>query len=125
MSLFAVGLIVNIIRNHSFGELKKPLMDIDYTTLLLLAGLFVVIGGITEAGVIDAIADLFLHIGGSNMVSLMESAMSPMARRVLPTIFLLDFFFEGCIIMATPQPTAVPASMPITSDLPFILFTFF
>jgi Na+/H+ antiporter NhaD/arsenite permease-like protein len=67
MSLFAVGLIVNIIRSHSFSELKKPIMDIDYETLLLLAGLFIVIGGITKAGVIDAIADLFLHIGGGNM----------------------------------------------------------
>jgi len=67
MSLFALGLIVNIIRSHSFSELKKPIMDIDYETLLLLAGLFIVIGGITKAGVIDAIANLFLHIGGGNM----------------------------------------------------------
>jgi len=67
MSLFALGLIVNIIRSHRFSELKKPIMDIDYETLLLLAGLFIVIGGITKAGVIDAIANLFLHIGGGNM----------------------------------------------------------
>ena len=67
LSLFSIGLIVNIIRSHSFSELKKPLMDIDYTTILLLMGLFVVIGSITEAGVIDAIAGLFLKVGGSNL----------------------------------------------------------
>lgn len=66
-SLFVIGLAANIIKSHSFGELKKPLMDIDYTTLLLLMGLFVVIGAITEAGVIDAIAALFLKIGGSDL----------------------------------------------------------
>jgi Na+/H+ antiporter NhaD/arsenite permease-like protein len=67
LTLFAVGLAVNIIRSHSFSELKKPMMDIDYTTLLLLMGLFVVIGGVTEAGVIDAIAALFLKISGSDL----------------------------------------------------------
>lgn len=65
--LFIVGLIVNLIKNHSFKALTKPIMDIDYTTLLLLFGLFIVIGGITQAGVIDAIAGLFLKISGSNL----------------------------------------------------------
>lgn len=67
LTLFAVGLAANVLKSHSFSELKKPLMDIDYTTLLLLLGLFVVIGGITEAGVIDAIAALFMRISGSNL----------------------------------------------------------
>ena len=67
LTLFAVGLAANVLRSHSFSELKKPLMDIDYTTLLLLLGLFVVIGGITEAGVIDAIAALFMRISGSSL----------------------------------------------------------
>jgi len=67
LSLFAVGLVVNCIKTHSLSELKKPLMDIDFTTLLLLMGLFVVIGGITEAGVIDAIAALFTRIGGGSL----------------------------------------------------------
>ena len=67
LSLFAVGLVVNCIKTHSLSELKKPLMDIDFTTLLLLMGLFVVIGGITEAGVIDAIAALFTKIGGGSL----------------------------------------------------------
>ena len=67
LSLFAVGLVVNCIKTHSLSELKKPLMDIDFTTLLLLMGLFVVIGGITQAGVIDAIAALFTKIGGGSL----------------------------------------------------------
>ncbi len=36
-------------------------------TLLLLASLFVIIAGITEAGVIDAISQLFVRIAGDNL----------------------------------------------------------
>ena len=45
----------------------KPLKEIDFTTLGLLLGLFLVIGGITEAGVIDAIAQIFVNISGGNL----------------------------------------------------------
>ena len=39
----------------------------DYKTLLLLGSLFVVIGSLEQAGVIDRIAELFVQIGGSNL----------------------------------------------------------
>ena len=48
-------------------RVKQALREIDFETLLLLTGLFIVIGGITEAGVIDAISGLFVRIGGSNV----------------------------------------------------------
>lgn len=48
-------------------RVRQALREIDLETLLLLAGLFIVIGGITEAGVIDAISSVFLRIGGSNL----------------------------------------------------------
>ena len=47
--------------------ITKPVSEIDYETLLLLTGLFIVIGGITQAGVIDEIAKLFLKIGSGNL----------------------------------------------------------
>ena len=43
------------------------LRKIDYSTLLLLFGLFMVVGGITETGVIDAAAALFTKIGGGSV----------------------------------------------------------
>lgn len=42
-------------------------MEIDYFTLLLLSGLFIVISGITEAGVVDEISKLFAKISGNNV----------------------------------------------------------
>ena len=44
-----------------------PIREIDFETILLLFGLFIVIGGITEMGVVDAIADLFNRVAGGNI----------------------------------------------------------
>ena len=67
MAMFLIGLIASIFKKKSLSALLKPLKEIDYATLALLAGLFVVIGGITKAGVIDAIAVLFRRMGGGNL----------------------------------------------------------
>ncbi len=67
MALFAIGLIYNLLKKRSAEAIVKPLKEIDYNTLLLLAGLFVVIGGIKAAGVIDALAELFVNVSGDNI----------------------------------------------------------
>lgn len=67
MSLLAVGLVYTGVRQRSLAAVTKPLREIDLTTLGLLLGLFVVIGGITEAGVIDALASLLVKVSGSNL----------------------------------------------------------
>ena len=68
--LICVGLgLIGTVRAMARGgaaSLKKVIMEIDYVTLLLLAGLFVVIAGITEAGVIDEIGRLFINVSGGN-----------------------------------------------------------
>ena len=67
MGMFLIGFAANVIKKRSMDAFLKPLKELDYATLLLLAGLFVVIGGISKAGVIDAIAALFRRIGGGNL----------------------------------------------------------
>ena len=64
--LMLVGVVYNGIKKHSLQALLSPVKEIDYETILLLAGLFVVIGGITEQGVIDALAGLFTGLGGGS-----------------------------------------------------------
>lgn len=58
------GIVRNCLRNHSGRCLKAVAREMDYDTLLLLFGLFIVIEGIKAAGVIDAIAELFYLIAG-------------------------------------------------------------
>ena len=67
MSLFIIGLIRELIRKKSFSFVKETIKSIDFETIGLLACLFIIIAGITEAGVIDEISNLFVKIGGNNL----------------------------------------------------------
>ena len=60
------GILYETVRQRSASIGIQVVKSIDYKTLLLLAGLFMVIEGITQAGVIDAIAALFVKIGGGS-----------------------------------------------------------
>lgn len=64
--LAIIGILYESVRQRSASPAKDVLRSIDYKTLLLLTGLFMVIEGITQAGVIDAIADLFVKLGGGS-----------------------------------------------------------
>jgi Na+/H+ antiporter NhaD/arsenite permease-like protein len=58
-----LGLMKSSGTTHAIGALKS----IDFETLLLLTGLFVVIEGITEVGLIDDIATVLGGVGGNNI----------------------------------------------------------
>ena len=72
MTLCIIGLIRASIKYQGQGIVKATLKEIDYKTLLLLGSLFVVIGSLEAAGVIDQIAQMFVKIGGDNLF-LMDS----------------------------------------------------
>ncbi|MCD8054328.1 MAG: arsenic transporter [Lachnospiraceae bacterium] len=65
--LMAVGLIRNAVQQKSLKGLTEPLKAIDLDTIGILFGLFLIIGGITNMGVIDAAADLLAGLGGGNV----------------------------------------------------------
>ncbi len=67
MAIFIVGAVHSYFREKSFKNVKQALLEIDYQTLLLLAGLFIVIQGVTNAGIIDDISHLFVTLGGDNI----------------------------------------------------------
>ena len=64
--LLLVGLVYNFVKNKKLDAVAGPLKAIDFQTLGLLLGLFLMIGGITEQGVIDAAAHLLAKLGGGN-----------------------------------------------------------
>ena len=67
MVLLIVGIIYNITKTKSLEVTKNVVKEIDYDTLLLLASLFIVIQGITSAGVIDKLAQGLASLGGNNV----------------------------------------------------------
>ncbi len=64
--LLVIGLIYNYIKNKNLEAIVGPLKAIDFETLGLLVGLFLMIGGITHEGVIDALAQILAKLGAGN-----------------------------------------------------------
>ena len=68
MSLMVIGLIREMIKSgNPLKSLKETLAEIDFFTLLLLTGLFVVIAGISEAGVVEEIGKAFASFADGNV----------------------------------------------------------
>ncbi|MBR5524291.1 MAG: TRAP transporter large permease subunit [Clostridia bacterium] len=65
--MLVVGLLYNTIRYKKVDALLSPLKAIDFETLGLLTGLFLMIGAIEKMGVIAALADLLAKLGGGNL----------------------------------------------------------
>lgn len=64
IAFFLVGIIRELFRKRH-EVIKDAFKEIDYYTIALLAGLFVVIGGIKNAGVIEVIGETIGKVGGS------------------------------------------------------------
>ena len=64
------GLLLAVVREavkRNFTLIGSLFKEIDYFTLLLLGGLFIVIAGITEAGVVDWMGGMFVRLSGDNL----------------------------------------------------------
>ena len=64
--LLVVGLVYNFMKKTAAAVIE-PLKSIDFETIGLLLGLFLMIGGISAQGVIKAAADLLARLGGGTV----------------------------------------------------------
>ena len=67
VALLVVGLLREVAKDKGAQVIKDVLVDIDYFTLALLGGLFIVIGGLTQVGVIDRISSFIANLGQGNV----------------------------------------------------------
>ena len=65
--MMIIGIAYNGIKEKKRTAITGPLKAIDFETLGLLIGLFLMIGGIKHMGVIDALGDLLAQLGGGNL----------------------------------------------------------
>ena len=56
-----------MVKTQSKEAVTRPLKAVDFETIGLLFGLFLMIGGISNMGVIDAAAGLLAKLGGGNV----------------------------------------------------------
>ncbi len=108
-----LGLLYEKIRNGKDYDVMAVLKTVDYQTLLLLIGLFIVIAGITEAGVIDAIAAQFVKVGGNSLFL--------MYTLIVFASVVISAFVDNIPYVATMLPVVqgIAASMGVA---PYVLY---
>ncbi len=94
--LAVIGVICEVIRRKDGKVVKEALQAIDYKTLLLLTGLFLVIEGLTQAGVIQAVAEGFVKVGGTSVLR--------MYIMIVGVSVLLSAFIDNIPYVATMLP---------------------
>ena len=62
-----IGMVWEYIKDKDADRVVRVIKNMDYDTVLLLTGLFIVIGGITNMGVIDDLAAIIVRVGGNNI----------------------------------------------------------
>ena len=67
IAFFIVGLLVELLKTRSGKVAADVIKNIDYVTLLLLAGLFMVIEGIDRVGIIADLSRIIAGFGGGNL----------------------------------------------------------
>lgn len=98
MAMFVIGLIRRVILDKDLSAVKAALKEIDYYTIVLLSALFIVIGGIKEAGVVEYLGKLLAKVGGSsNSVFLVYTVIVWMS-------VLLSAFIDNIPYTATMLP---------------------
>lgn len=94
--LAVIGVVCEVIRRKDGNVVKEALQAIDYKTLLLLTGLFLVIEGLTQAGVIQAVAEGFVKVGGTSVLR--------MYIMIVGVSVLLSAFIDNIPYVATMLP---------------------
>ena len=102
VGLAVIGIIYEALRQKDKSVAVETFKSIDFKTLLLLAGLFMVIEGMTEAGVIDAIAQLFVKAGGGSVAL--------MYIMIVGVSVLLSAFIDNIPYVATMLPVVTGIS---------------
>jgi Na+/H+ antiporter NhaD/arsenite permease-like protein len=114
VTLMIIGLIHEMVTKHGLQDIKDNLIEIDLHTLMLLAGLFVVVGGIVRAGVIDDISNFFLQVGGDNLFLIYSL--------IVWFSVLISAFVDNIPYVATMLPVIATLSEALGLPTPLLYF---
>lgn len=109
--LLIVGIVYSTIKSSGKDSLVRTLKAIDFETIGLLFGLFLMIGGISHMGVIDAAAGLLAKLGGGNVFVLYTV--------IVWASVLISAFIDNIPYVATMLPvvTGLAATLGIEPTL--------
>ena len=112
-ALLLIGLIYNFAKKKNLSAIVSPLKEIDFETIGLLLGLFLMIGAITEQGVIDAAAKLLAQAGGGNIFVLYTV--------IVWASVLISAFIDNIPYVATMIPVIAGLASALNID-PTVLY---
>lgn len=113
MFLAMITMGIEIAKNKGIKEAKDAILELDFETLGLLLGLFIVIGGLTQVGVIDDFAAFIVKVGGDNIFLLYTI--------IVWGSVIISAFVDNIPYVATMLPVlaAVTASLGVE---PYLLY---
>ncbi len=114
VSLMVLGFLYDIATTRSTKTVLSAIKEIDYFTLLLLAGLFVVIAGISKAGVVDEISAVFVRLSGNNVFVIYTL--------IVWVSVILSAFIDNIPYVATMLPVATGIAAQLGIDPTLIYF---
>ena len=112
-ALMVIGILINFAKKKNVQAIVNPLKEIDFQTIGLLVGLFLMIGGITEAGVIDEAAGLLAKAGGGNVFFLYTV--------IVWASVLISAFIDNIPYVATMIPVIAGLATALNID-PTVLY---
>ena len=109
--LAVVTILIDFLQTKKADKAAAALKNLDFETLGLLTGLFIVIGGLTNVGIIDDFAGLIVKFGGNNIFLLYTI--------IVWGSVLISAFVDNIPYVATMLPvlTAVTATLGIEPHL--------
>ena len=102
LAFFLIGLVREGIRTKKLDEVTEHIKGLDYYTLFLLTGLFVVIGAVKEAGIIDLLAKGIFELCGGT--SLSKGSMFLAYTIIVWMSVLVSAFIDNIPYVATMLP---------------------
>lgn len=114
VTLFVIGLIrCYFSKRKENAVIINSILEIDFFTIMLLVGLFIVIGGIGEAGVIKDISNLFVKLGNDNLFVIYTI--------IVWASVLFSAFIDNIPYVATMLPVTAGIASAMGID-PYILY---
>lgn len=108
-AVMVVGLIYNLCKKKTVKAVVEPLKEIDFETLGLLMGLFLMIGGLKHMQVIQELANLLAKMGGGD-VFLLYSV-------IVWASVLISAFIDNIPYVATMLPVIGVLSAQLSTGL--------
>ena len=67
LTLALVTILLDFVSSRNSGHIARALLSVDLETLVLLGGMFLVVEGITQAGIIEDFAGWIVAVGAGNL----------------------------------------------------------